>query len=136
MFIAVNAVKAAVAMPEQVHGNKVEIISKTPRIGNRLIVFKKTDGIITNLKGVLLTIRTADCLPVFLIESKKRYIGLIHAGFKGTQSRITEKAVLLMLNKLGCESKNITAAIGPSIGPCCYPHDLWEENRKHLNPCP
>lgn len=78
------------------------------------------DGMITNVPGVLLAIKTADCLPVIVVDRVRRAVGVFHAGWRGTVQRIVEKGVGEMRRQFGCKPADMLAAIGPGIGPCCY----------------
>jgi polyphenol oxidase len=85
------------------------------------------DGLITATAGLLLAIQTADCLPVILVDSKRRAVGVFHAGWRGTVKRIVEKGVGEMQRWFGTRPEDIKAAIGPGIGGCCY--EVGEEVR-------
>jgi polyphenol oxidase len=85
------------------------------------------DGIITATPGLLLAIQTADCLPVILVDTKRHVVGVFHAGWRGTVSRIVEKGVGEMHRCFGTSPRDIKAAIGPGIGGCCY--EVGEEVR-------
>ena len=80
----------------------------------------KGDASATNRPGLLLAIQTADCVPILLVDPKKRAVAAIHAGWRGTLARITQKAVGRMQFEFGSKPADLLAAIGPSIGPCCY----------------
>jgi YfiH family protein len=80
----------------------------------------KGDASATNHPRLLLTIQTADCVPILLVDPKKRAVAAVHAGWRGTLARITQKAVGRMQFEYGSKPKDLLAAIGPSIGPCCY----------------
>lgn len=120
------------------------------------------DGLITDEPGVTLVTHYADCVPLFFIDTAKRAIGLVHSGWRGTAAKIGAACVEAMRREFGTRPENLTAAIGPSIGPCCFevdapvrdafaamtelrPHefiredgggkyhiDLWEVNRRIL----
>ena len=81
------------------------------------------DGLMTNEKGINLVIFGADCVPVFLLDTKNKAIGLAHCGWKGTADRMAEKFVQEMMAAYGTNPKDIVAAIGPSIGKCCFQVD-------------
>jgi YfiH family protein len=85
------------------------------------------DGLITPTPGLLLGIQTADCLPVILIDTKRRTAGVFHAGWRGTVQRIVEKGVGEMSRCFGSHSSDLKAAIGPGIHGCCY--EVGEEVR-------
>ena len=80
----------------------------------------KGDASATNRPGILLGVQTADCVPILLVDPKKRAVAAIHAGWRGTLARITQKAVGRMQLEFGSNPSQLLAAIGPSIGPCCY----------------
>ncbi len=78
------------------------------------------DASITNRPNLLLAIQTADCVPILLVDPKKRAIAAIHAGWRGTLARIVAKTIGKMQMHFGTKPSDLLAAIGPSIGPCCY----------------
>ncbi len=98
---------------EQIHGNKVAVLDNSK---NKFI--KGADGMVTN-KLLTLSIRTADCLPIFFYSPKEKIIAAIHAGWKGLASGIIENAVL-QIRKLGANLSDVKVAIGPHIQVCCY----------------
>lgn len=85
------------------------------------------DGMITATPGLLLAIQTADCLPVILVDTKRRAAGVFHAGWRGTAQRIVEKGVGEMFRQFGSRPGDLKAAIGPGIQGCCY--EVGEEVR-------
>jgi polyphenol oxidase len=78
------------------------------------------DGLITNTPGLLLAIKTADCVPVLIADISRRAVGAFHAGWRGTVARIVEKGVGEMRRQFGSKPGDLRAAIGPSIRRCCY----------------
>ncbi|HXJ47097.1 MAG TPA: peptidoglycan editing factor PgeF [Candidatus Dormibacteraeota bacterium] len=78
------------------------------------------DASLTNTPGLLLGVRTADCVPILLVDPKKRAVAAVHAGWRGTLARILEKAVGELVAKFKSHPSDLLAAIGPAIGPCCY----------------
>jgi YfiH family protein len=78
------------------------------------------DGMITDRPGVLLGTGTADCVPVLIVDAARRAVGAFHAGWRGTVARIAEHGVEAMRREYGSSSEDLLAAIGPSIGGCCY----------------
>jgi hypothetical protein len=85
------------------------------------------DGLLTATPGLLLAIQTADCLPVLLVDAKRRAVGVFHAGWRGTLKRIVEKGVGEMHRWFGSRPRDLRAAIGPGIHGCCY--DVGEDVR-------
>jgi polyphenol oxidase len=78
------------------------------------------DGLVTDLPGVLLAVGTADCVPVLVVDVEKRVVGAFHAGWRGTVAKIVEKGVAMMGERYGSRAQDLIAAVGPSIGACCY----------------
>lgn len=88
------------------------------------------DGLITATPGILLGIQTADCLPIILVDPKRRAVGVFHAGWRGTMKRIVEKGVGEMRRSFGSQARDLKAAIGPGIHGCCY--EVGEEVRSQF----
>ena len=78
------------------------------------------DALMTDLRGLLLGIQTADCVPVLLADTKTHAVAAFHAGWRGTLARIVERGVGSMQLRYGSKPKDLVAAIGPAIGACCY----------------
>ncbi len=72
------------------------------------------DGLVTDKKGLILGIKTADCCPVLLADYKNGVIGAAHAGWRGALRGVVENTIKIMLEK-GAEKKNISAALGPCL---------------------
>jgi len=78
------------------------------------------DGMMTDLPGVMLGIQTADCVPVLVADVNRRVVAAFHAGWRGTVARIVEQGIEAMRREYGSKPDDLIAAIGPSIGGCCY----------------
>ncbi|MCU1318741.1 MAG: peptidoglycan editing factor PgeF [Edaphobacter sp.] len=78
------------------------------------------DGLMTNVPGVMLGVGTADCVPVLVVDGKKRAVAAFHAGWRGTVARIVEHGIARMRLEYGSQPEDLFAAVGPSIGACCY----------------
>jgi purine-nucleoside/S-methyl-5'-thioadenosine phosphorylase / adenosine deaminase len=78
------------------------------------------DASVSNRPGLLLGVQTADCVPILLVDPKKRAIAAIHAGWRGTLARIVVKAIGQLQMHFKSKPGDLFAAIGPSIGGCCY----------------
>ena len=105
----------------QIHSDiihRVDAIPHAPLTG---------DGLITATPGLLLAIQTADCLPVILVDTKRKAVGVFHAGWRGTVKRIVEKGVGEMFRCFGSRARDLKAAIGPGVQGCCY--EVGEEVR-------
>lgn len=81
------------------------------------------DGLLTDEPGVVLCTQYADCVPLFFVDPVKRVVGTSHSGWKGTVARIGAVTVDRMCSDYGCDRRDILAAVGPSIGPCCFEVD-------------
>ena len=99
---------------KQIHSDLIHRLDAPPKAG------LQGDGLITNVPGLLLSIQTADCLPILLVDPKHRAVGALHAGWRGTLARIAEKGVGLMWQHFGSRAQDLVAAIGPGIHACCY----------------
>jgi hypothetical protein len=106
----------------QIHSDLIHCVTAPPK--EQLV----GDGLVTATPHVLLGIQTADCLPVILMDTKKRAVGVFHAGWRGTVKRIVEKGVGEMRRWFGSTSRDIKAAIGPGVRCCCY--EVGEEVRR------
>lgn len=84
---------------------------------------QSVDGLLTDEPGVTLVTYYADCVPLFFVDPVHKAVGLAHAGWRGTVAGIGEKMVRRMKDEFGSNPSDLVAAIGPSIGPCCYQVD-------------
>jgi YfiH family protein len=78
------------------------------------------DAVISGEPGLLLTVQTADCVPILLVDRKRKVVAAVHAGWRGTLARIATKALGRMRLEFGTRPEDVTAALGPAIGRCCY----------------
>jgi YfiH family protein len=78
------------------------------------------DGLMADVPGVLLGVGTADCVPVLVVDVEKRAVAAFHAGWRGTVAKIVENGVAKMREEYGSRVEDLVAAVGPSIGACCY----------------
>ena len=120
--------------PHQTHTNIVKVID-----GDNLNeTFEDVDGLITNLKGILLTSILADCQGLLLYDNNKKVVGSIHSGWKGTLNRIGSNAIQLMVDTYGCNVDDIEVFMSPSILKCCFEvqddvYDLFIEEFKDID---
>ena len=119
-----NIDKKYITDANQIHSNIVSYVNKPGTYDN-------IDGLITNGDSkLILVIKTADCVPIFLFDKIKNNYGAIHAGWRGIQSKIHLNAVDKFLS-IGSNIENINIVIGPSIKSCCY--EVGEEMKKIFN---
>jgi len=79
-----------------------------------------TDAIITNENNLPVAILSADCLSIFLYDPASRSIGLVHAGWRGTQEKIASKTIAAMSSEFNARPEDIRVFLGPAIRSCCY----------------
>ncbi|MCL2337739.1 MAG: peptidoglycan editing factor PgeF [Firmicutes bacterium] len=111
---------------EQVHGDRVLDVDLTHAgcgARSREDALPGVDALVTATPGLLLSSYYADCVPLFFLDPRRLVIALAHAGWRGSVLRIGAKTVRRMVEHYGCRTGDILAAIGPSIGPCCYEVD-------------
>jgi len=106
----------------QVHGNDILVIDEPNEDYDHFLSIEG-DAVITNQPGVMIGVCVADCVPILLCDPEKRVIAAVHAGWHGTASRLVSKAVEGMKSEFGCIPATLQAAVGPSIGKCCYEVD-------------
>jgi len=104
---------ARAATVRQIHSNRVTVAREPGELG-------EGDALITNLPGVALAIRTADCLPILLADPANHAVAAVHAGWRGTVGEILGETLKVMSQEYGTISGNVVIAIGPGIGSCCY----------------
>jgi polyphenol oxidase len=80
----------------------------------------KGDALLSHTPGRLVGVKTADCLPVLLVDPEHKAVAAVHAGWRGTAKRIAPAAASAMCRHFGTRPHNLHAAIGPGIGQCCY----------------
>ena len=103
------------AIPKQIHSLGVILIDVPG-------VYQGVDGLITDNPEIILTLKVADCVPIYLYANKSKIIGLVHAGWRGTIGGIISNSIEKMI-QLGADRKEINVFLGPSIGFCCYKVD-------------
>ena len=124
----VNYVFKKIINPNQNHTDVIGIVDDASLDDQ----FENTDGLVTNLKGVALVTRVADCQAILLYDSVNKVIANIHSGWRGTLKRIVKNAINIMINKYNSLPENIKVIICPSILKCCFEvdsdvKDLFEE---------
>jgi len=123
-----NVVKNRAAFQNAIGGKSLSLVTLKQVHSDAIQIFHAAatdsapvgDASATAHRGLLLAIQTADCVPILLVDPRKRAVAAIHAGWRGTLARITQKAVGAMQREFSSRPSDLLAAIGPSIGPCCY----------------
>jgi polyphenol oxidase len=106
-----------VARLNQVHGNVVHVATR-----DTAAIRPPADGSVTAEPGLMLGIFSADCVPILMVDAKQKIAGAMHAGWRGVIADIAGAGVNAM-SRLGAHVSDIRAAMGPSIGPCCFEVD-------------
>ena len=122
---------------DQTHTTNVRVVDDSDR--GKGILYPKdytdVDGLITNVKGIVLATFYADCVPLFFIDVRNKAIGLSHSGWRGTVGRMGAVTIEAMRKEYGTQPEDICAAIGPSICQDCYEvsEDVAEAFRQEFN---
>lgn len=103
----------------QVHSDIVRFIVNNPE-SDRAGEEWQGDALVTTLPRLFLVIKSADCLPVLLVDEKRRAIAAVHCGWRGTLLGVLRKAVSVMKGRFGSSPQDILASLGPAIGARCY----------------
>lgn len=107
---------------DQTHTTNVRKVTKADR-GKGVVTAKDyadVDGLITNESGIVLATFYADCVPLYLVDTKHRAIGLSHSGWRGTVGHMGACTLKAMKEAYGTQAGDVVAAIGPSICGDCY----------------
>jgi YfiH family protein len=111
----------ALLFAHQRHTNRTVFLDQNQfdTMNRPLVPYDKTDGVGTDVKGILTAVFTADCVPVFIVDSKKRRFMLVHAGWRGTLNSISSLAMENLIQR-GSNPIDMIVWMGPAIGACCY----------------
>jgi YfiH family protein len=101
------------ATVQQIHSDKVLIADRSGSAG-------EGDGLISNQPGITLSVRTADCLPILMADTRNRAVAAVHAGWRGTILEIVPKTIQAMADRFGTRPDDLVIAVGPGIGACCF----------------
>lgn len=102
----------------QVHGAELAVWTQPLPAG--LLHVHGYDGHLTNLRGVLLSVSVADCVPISLVCEEPRTVGLVHAGWRGVAASIVERAIEALAELTGAAPSSFWLHCGPSICGVCY----------------
>jgi hypothetical protein len=101
------------ATAKQIHSDQVLLATEPGHLG-------AGDAIICERPGVTVAVRTADCLPILIVDPRTRAVAAVHAGWRGAVAEIASKAVEAMKLEFGSRPEDLEIAIGPGIGACCF----------------
>jgi hypothetical protein len=109
------------------HLEPPESVATLRQIHSDIIVYADRDGclgqgdaLLSATPGLRVGVKTADCLPILLVDERHRAVGAVHAGWRGVVSGIAHKTVHAMAARWNSLPEDLLAAIGPGIGPCCF----------------
>lgn len=129
----------SLVVSRQVHGTRVHEVAEE-EIGKG--VFDdyenvEADALMTRRRGVALVKHSADCVPVYLLDTATPAIAMVHSGWRGTLDGIAGIALTRMKQAYGTKPQDCLAAIGPSIGPCCFEvgYDIAEQFERRYPGC-
>jgi len=100
----------------QVHGASAHVIRRGVLPEER----PEADILVSDVPDVAIAVRAADCVPILMADRSTGAVSAVHAGWRGTAARAAVSALNAMEREYGTHPRNVVAAIGPSIGPCCY----------------
>src|SRR5215831_7124488 len=103
----------------QVHGADVTVVDAALATDPETVARTRADALVTPLPGVAVAVYTADCIPVLLADPVRGALGAVHAGWRGLVAGVIGAAVAA-LGRGGTRPRDVRAALGPSIGPCCF----------------
>jgi YfiH family protein len=110
--------RSRIVRARQVHGCGVIDVGAV----HELAPGQAADALVSTDTSRPVAVAVADCVPVLLADRRRRAVAAVHAGWRGTAARVVVAAVQA-LERSGVPASDLVAAIGPSIGPCCYQVD-------------
>ena len=103
-----------VVQPHQVHGCVIREVTDPLTTRDEL---EGVDALVTDVPGVAISVRTADCIPVLFYDPVHKAVAAVHDGWRGTVQRLSQKVVAFMHERYGTEAAQLKAVIGQGIGP-------------------
>lgn len=102
-------------------------------------ILAEADALLEDTPGSVVAVKTADCIPVLLVDERHRAVAAVHAGWRGTVAGIVGRAIEAMRERFHTDPADLHAAIGPGIGRCCYEvgpevaAHFGEQGRAHID---
>ena len=106
---------------KQVHGTEALVVDRALSSTDRFL--GSWDALVTNQPGVMVAVRTADCVPILMHDPSHGVVAAIHAGWRGAVGGIVSKTLALLEARFGSHPQQVRLSIGPSAGMCCYEVD-------------
>jgi purine-nucleoside/S-methyl-5'-thioadenosine phosphorylase / adenosine deaminase len=107
----------SLALAKQVHGRHVVVVRERAHVSENR---PEGDAFVSSSTTVGVAVRVADCAPLLIADRHTGIVAAVHAGWRGTAARVAVAAVDTMCGEFGSQPAHLIAAIGPSIGSCCY----------------
>jgi hypothetical protein len=132
-LVDIPALFANLATVKQIHSSTC-----VPADGRRGVI-TQADALLEDTPGSVVAVKTADCIPILLVDERRRAVAAVHAGWRGTVAHIAAKAVEALAARYGTAPADVHAAIGPGIGVCCFevgPEvavEFGEQGRTHID---
>ena len=105
---------------KQVHGRVVRTVRGSMEVGAEAGARPEADAIVSDVAGLVLAVQAADCVPLLLADSRTGAVAAVHAGWRGSAQQLSRAAIDALAREFGTKPADLIAAVGPSIGPCCY----------------
>jgi YfiH family protein len=106
---------------KQVHGTEALVVDRALAPTDRFM--GGWDALVTDQPGIMVAVRTADCVPILMHDPKRRVVAAVHAGWRGAVAGIVPKTLALLESRFGSCLEHVRISIGPSAGVCCYEVD-------------
>jgi len=116
---------------KQVHGTDVLVVDQALTAADR--TQGGWDALVTDQPGVMLAVRTADCVPILMYDPTRSVVAALHAGWRGAVAGIVPKTIALLQSRFGSIPDDLRISIGPSAGACCYEVDAPVLNELRAN---
>ena len=119
--IAGSALSSWTLSVKQVHGTEALVVDRVLAPTDRFV--GGWDALVTDQPGIMVAVRTADCVPILMHDPKRRVVAAVHAGWRGAVAGIVPKTLALLESRFGSRLEHVRISIGPSAGVCCYEVD-------------
>ena len=117
---AVGATSDDLVRAKQVHGRTIRVIRPGADKPAEVAIIPEADVVMSDHRGIVAAVQVADCVPLLMADPRSGAVAAVHAGWRGTLAGVAAAAVDRMTREFGTRASDLIAAIGPSIGPCCY----------------
>lgn len=113
---AMGVSEGKLIFPSQTHSNNVRVVNDT----STKETLMETDALVTDIPGICISILVADCVPILVLDTKRKVVAAIHSGWRGTVGKILSNTLSLMHEHFASQMNDVRVCIGPSIGPSGY----------------